>query len=128
MPRVEGGDPGHHQRILFMGHAASCITLIKSLAGSKAVGLPLRIGTCSLTTLKRNAPESSADDRQPILGAFDLVGLAEAGFLEGGVERDWGFEDITVDETGRVIDDPGEKGTENETDDNAGLQIRSARM
>ncbi|KAG8857409.1 hypothetical protein FRB96_005708 [Tulasnella sp. 330] len=120
-PRFESGGhpPGQHTRILFVGHAASCITLIKSLAGSKAEGKKLRIGCCSVTTLRRDA----GAEKGVILGAYDIAGLAEAHFLTNGVERDWGFEDISVDETGRVVDDPGDPGTEGQVEENFGLQI-----
>ncbi|KAG9032290.1 hypothetical protein FRB95_001611 [Tulasnella sp. JGI-2019a] len=126
--RLESTDhPGRHTKILFVGHAASCITLIKSLAGSNANGKSLRIGCCSLTTMKREAGK----DKAAVLGAYEIVGrVAEASFLTNGAEREWGFEDISIDETGKVVDDPGEPGTENEVEENVGLQILppSARM
>ncbi|KAG8986901.1 hypothetical protein FRB90_003718, partial [Tulasnella sp. 427] len=134
--RVERGDPpqteqhaarglSSHKKILFLGHAASCITLIKSLAGAKVDSSDIRIGTCSVTRMDRGREGS-------VLGAWSVVGqLADASFLENGVERDWGFRDILVDEkTGRVVNDHGVPGSENEVDETSrgGLQLPTSKM
>lgn len=136
VPRVEGGDPAPlvhhassgvatHKKIILIGHAASCIMLIKSLAGSKVDGADIRIGTCSVTRMEK---ESAGGIR----GAFKVVGqMGDASFLTNGVERDWGFRDILVDEsTGRVINDHGVAGSENEVDETShgGLQLPSSKM
>ncbi|KAG8949653.1 hypothetical protein FRC04_008399 [Tulasnella sp. 424] len=136
IPRVEGGDPAPlahhgssgvstHKKIILIGHAASCITLIKSLAGSKVDGADIRIGTCSVTRMEKESEGG-------VLGAFKVVGqLADASFLTNGVERDWGFRDILVDETtGRVINDHGVPGSENEVDETShgGLLIPTSKM
>ncbi|KAG8976769.1 hypothetical protein FRC05_003119 [Tulasnella sp. 425] len=136
IPRVEGGDPAPlahqapsgvspHKKIIFVGHAASCITLIKSLAGSKVDSANIRIGTCSVTRMEKES-EGGA------LGAFKVVGqLGDGSFLTNGVEREWGFRNIPVDETtGRVINDPGVPGSENEVDETShgGLQLPVPKM
>lgn len=136
VPRVEGGDPAPlahhassgvatHKKIILIGHAASCIMLIKSLAGSKVDGAEIRIGTCSVTRMEKESEGG-------ILGAFKVVGqMGDASFLTNGVERDWGFRDILVDETtGRVINDHGVAGSENEVDETShgGLQLPSSKM
>lgn len=133
--RVEGGDPppvaqhvaagvSTHKKILLVGHAASCITLTKSLAGSKVNGADIRIGTCSVTRMEKES--------DGVLGAFRVVGqLGDASFLTNGVERDWGFRDILVDEkTGRVVNDHGVPGSENEVDETShgGLQLPTSKM
>ncbi len=48
---AEGSDAGFgvHKRILFMGHAASAITLVRELVGNR--DLSIRVGCCTLTTL-----------------------------------------------------------------------------
>jgi len=49
--------------------------------------------------------------------------------LKDGAQRDWGLEDIHFAD-GKVINDPGEPGTENEKDEPVGSQIieLSSRM
>ncbi|KAG8905567.1 hypothetical protein FRB99_008672 [Tulasnella sp. 403] len=125
IPRVEGGDPhptqGHHERILLVSHAATCITLVRSLAGHRADGVSIRIGCCSLSTMLRE--HAGGTSAAHTLGQYRIARLADASFLKNGVERDWGFEDIAVDATGKVINDHGVPGTETEVQDNVGLQI-----
>jgi len=41
-------------------------------------------------------------DATNVLGGWEAKRLAEAEFLTGGVQRDWGFEDIEI-EDGKVI-------------------------
>ena len=111
-----------HKKILLVGHAASVITLSRSLLGDDDA--PIRVGCCSVTTFKRR---ESTDD---VIKGWDLKGLAEAYFLTNGVERDWGFADIEV-EAGKVVMDLGVVGTEEEIDNSEGLQIepsQSAKM
>lgn len=131
LPRIE--EMGAHTRILLFAHAATCITLIRSLATTDAKTRDLRIGCCSLTTLHRKDGLSGVEkgtSKSSILDAYRIVGLGEAHFLTNGVERDWGFSDITVDETGTVVEDPGEPGTEGQIEDHFGLQYHgpAARM
>ncbi|KZW01945.1 PGAM-domain-containing protein [Exidia glandulosa HHB12029] len=108
IPRLESSLS--HERILFVGHAASVIALIHDLLGEKA---PVRIGCATLTTLDRKS-----DD---ILGGWKAVGkMAHADFLTGGVQRDWGIEDIKTDGD-EVVEEPGVPGTENDEDVGYGL-------
>lgn len=129
MARIEQSPPDGrvHKKLIVFGHAASCIALIHSLAGPNVNnGKPVRIGTCSLTTLNRKKGEKQGDT---VLKAFDVAALADTSFLDNGNERDWGFEDILVDEQGTVVNDHGVKGTEGQMDDSEGFQqYTSARM
>jgi len=96
-----------HKKVLFVSHAATAIALIRELKGERK--LQLRIGCCSLSTLKRTPKEGSPDQ---ILGAWKEEGvLGDASFLPNGVERDWGFEDIVI-KNGQVVPDAGVPGTE----------------
>lgn len=112
-----------HKRILFVGHAASVITLGKELVGDR--DMPFRVGCCSLTTLVPKAGRVPPDGGNASVGEWEITGKAEAEFLTNGVERDWGFEDIEVDK-GQVVNDPGDAGTENEVEEpgSFGLQVQ----
>lgn len=137
-------DLGRHKNILLVGHAASVITLARELSGER--DLALRVGCCSLSILvpkegaKRftyrlpsasgppslsSSPTQQLTEGNALLGEWDLTLNASADFLPNGIERDWGFEDIEVD-SGEVISDFGEKGTEEEveSEDERGLQIQ----
>ena len=87
MSHIENNHPGH-RRILLVSHAATCIALIRELVGDR--DLPLRVGCCSLTEVKR---KPAADG---ILGAWEPVKLANGDHLAEGASRDWGFEDILI--------------------------------
>ena len=52
--------------------------------------LPLRVGCCSLTELKRK------DSHDGVLGSYEHIKLASGEHLEEGASRDWGFEDIVI--------------------------------
>ncbi|KAG9121040.1 hypothetical protein FRC07_003173 [Ceratobasidium sp. 392] len=93
-----------HENILLVSHAATAIALVRSLVGDKQ--LPLRVGTCTLSTLNRVGKDGFYWEGEGV--------LAGADFLPNGVERDWGFEDVRLDETGTVVNDGGIPGTENE--------------
>lgn len=83
-----------HKNILLVSHAATVIALVHSLLGDD--NIPLRVGTCSLSTLEWEEGEG-----------WEARGiLADGSFLENGVERDWGFEDVVI-KRGEVIEDPG---------------------
>ncbi|KAF9512629.1 hypothetical protein BS47DRAFT_1376945 [Hydnum rufescens UP504] len=128
---------GKHKRILFLGHGASVIALAKELSGD--MDMELRVGCCSLTTLvpkpnaQRSAIISSLSPSEVInaggpkgnalLGQWDVVSKADASFLAGGVERDWGLEDVVLD--GQVVSEDGVPGTEGQDEDpkDAGLQV-----
>ncbi|OCB90140.1 phosphoglycerate mutase-like protein [Sanghuangporus baumii] len=99
--------PGQHKRILLVSHAATVIALTRELVGDRE--LPLRIGCCSLTVLDRK------QGRTGVRGAYEAVKLNSGDHLEHGASRDWGFEDIVIKD-GKVVEDSGIPGTENEQD------------
>jgi len=85
----------HSPRILLVTHAATAIALVRALLGNPT--LPLRVGCCSVSTLERTAG-----------GTWQAVGqLASASHLANGVERDWGFEDVSFID-GQVVEDEGQ--------------------
>ncbi|KAF8610131.1 phosphoglycerate mutase-like protein [Ceratobasidium sp. AG-I] len=88
-----------HRNIMLVSHAATTIALVHSLLRDDSI--PLRVGTCTLSTLERGEREG-----------WEAVGtLADGSFLENGVERDWGFQDEMI-RPGDVIEDPGLGDTE----------------
>lgn len=93
LPSFERKFPGKHKRILLVSHAATVITLIHELIGDRS--LPLRVGCCSLTEVARKP------GREDVLGAWEPVALAAGAHLAQGASRDWGFEDIEI-ENGKV--------------------------
>jgi len=126
---VDSDDAGFgvHSKILFMGHAASAITLVRELVGNR--DLSIRVGCCSLTTLIKSKQPSSVvsslpnDDETPGLGQWDMIVETDAHFLDGGVERDWGFEDVEV----KDIQEAGLRETveeEEEVPGSSGLQVQ----
>ncbi|PPR06900.1 hypothetical protein CVT24_011590 [Panaeolus cyanescens] len=115
--------PGDKQkRILLVTHAATVIALARTFIGDREV--PMKAGCCSLTELERRKGENG---QHRILGAFRPIMLVSGQHLKGGSSREWGFEDIEV-EKGRVVDDPGVPGSENEKDEPVGLQISHATV
>ena len=88
IPHVERLYP-QHKVIMLVSHAATVITLVKSLCGNRK--LPIRVGCCSLTELVRK----EGDDWK-VIGGWEVKKLADGTHLEGGAPRDWGFEDIEV--------------------------------
>ena len=82
--------PGIHKRILFVSHAATVIALTRSLTADK--NLPLRVGCCSVTELVRTLDTGSR---------WKARRLGDGAFLRDGTGRDWGFEDIEI-EDGKV--------------------------
>ncbi|KAG7099258.1 hypothetical protein E1B28_001121 [Marasmius oreades] len=115
VPEVEKIKP-EHKRILLVSHAATIIVLARVLLRDKE--LPLRVGTCSLTEVHRKRGS------EQVIGGWEYGKLAEAGFLTGGVQRDWGMEDIVM-ENGKVVEDRGVPGTEHESDEPVGSQLHS---
>ncbi|KAF8321149.1 phosphoglycerate mutase-like protein [Clavulina sp. PMI_390] len=125
---------GRHKNVLFVGHAASIITLARVLSGDRQ--LAMRTGTCSLSIL---VPKSDAKWTSAVaiegdtsgtprgharLGEWSIIQNAAADFLPNGSERDWGFEDIEVAD-GEVVTDDGERDTKGEVEQlsERGLQI-----
>lgn len=87
IPEVEHRMPTTHSRILLVGHAATVITLTRELLGDK--DLPLRVGCCTLTDLKRKTGSN-------VLSGWTATALATGDHLREGVQRDWGFADIEI--------------------------------
>ena len=87
IPRVEQLNDGRHKVILLLSHAATVIALTRELVGDR--NLSMRVACCSLTTLIR-PPEDSAH----AAGVWRSEDLARGNFLQGGLERSWGFEDV----------------------------------
>ncbi|PAV22401.1 phosphoglycerate mutase [Pyrrhoderma noxium] len=112
--QIERKFPRQHERILMVSHAATVIALTRELLSDRE--LPLRVGCCSLTELKRK------DGRDGVLGSYEHIKLASGEHLEEGASRDWGFEDIVIKD-GKVVEDLGEPGTENEQDWPVGSQV-----
>jgi len=106
-----------------MSHAATVITLVRSLVGNR--DLPLRVGCCTLTELVPKPEENGGVEggKQRGLGAWEAKKLADASHLpEGGELREWGFEHIEI-EAGKVVDDPGVPGTEGLQEGPTGSQV-----
>ncbi|KAE9411086.1 phosphoglycerate mutase-like protein [Gymnopus androsaceus JB14] len=107
----------NHKRILLVSHAATVIALARALAKDKEI--PMRVGCCSLTELV--STQDGQGERR-----WEVKKLTEADFLTGGVQRDWGFEDIQI-ANGKVIDDAGIPGSEGEVDEPVGSTLPGRR-
>ncbi|KAL0580407.1 C6 zinc cluster transcription factor-like protein [Marasmius crinis-equi] len=116
IPEVEKTKP-EHKRILLCSHAATVIVLARQLLGD--LELPLRVATCSLTEVYRK--KGAEEEEVKVLGGWEAKRLAEATFLTGGIQRDWGLEDIVMDH-GKVVEDQGVPGTQDELDEPVGSQ------
>ncbi|KAH9898443.1 histidine phosphatase superfamily [Cubamyces lactineus] len=114
VPYIEHKFDDKHKRILLVSHAATVIALTHELMGDR--DLPLRVGCCTLTELRRKPEEPE------IVGNWETKRLADGGHLKEGSTREWGLEDIIVRD-GKVINDTGLPGTENEADSPVGLQV-----
>jgi transcription factor C subunit 7 len=83
------------RRPLLITHAATAIVLVRSLTGDRR--LPLKVGCCSLSELH---PKPDVKSVSP-LGSYYGVKLADGSHMKGGSSREWGFDDIEIEE-GRV--------------------------
>lgn len=119
IPEIERRFGDKHRHILLVSHAATIIALTRALARDREQ--PMRIACCSLTTFKRGHPRDS-----PLEG-WELVSLGDGSHLRDGATRDWGFEDITIAD-GKVVNDLGQPGTENELDEPVGLQLPATEL
>ena len=90
---LESKFPGKHKKILLVSHAATVIALTRELIGDRT--LPLRVGCCSISIFKRKPND------QGVLGVWKPAILADGKHMEQGAMRDWGFEDIVI-ENGQV--------------------------
>ncbi|KAI0639358.1 histidine phosphatase superfamily [Trametes polyzona] len=113
VPYIEHKFGGAHKRVLLVSHAATVIALTRELVADR--GLPLRVGCCTITELRRKPGEAK------VVGAWEPKRLADGGHLKDGACREWGFEDIVVRD-GKVVNDAGQPGTEHELDEPVGLQ------
>ncbi|KAH9946657.1 phosphoglycerate mutase-like protein [Amylocystis lapponica] len=114
IPEIERSFPDRHQRILLVSHAATIIALTRELLGSRE--LPLRVGCCTLTEATRQKGSTE------VVGHWRAKRLADGSHLKEGSSRDWGFEDIVIMD-GKVVNDPGQPGSESDIDEPVGLQI-----
>ena len=94
IPHVEKLYP-QHKVIMLVSHAATTITLVRSLLGDR--NLPLRVGCCSLTEFVRKE-----EDDWKVIGGWEVKKLADGAHLRDGASREWGFEDIEI-ANGKVI-------------------------
>lgn len=96
IPALERRLPGKlHQRLLFITHAATAITLVRTFIGDRE--FQMKAGCCALSVLERNR---NVDPRL-IIGGWKAQTIASTDHLSGGVAREWGFENVEVDK-GRV--------------------------
>ncbi|KDQ12849.1 hypothetical protein BOTBODRAFT_33997 [Botryobasidium botryosum FD-172 SS1] len=123
VPRVESQLGHHHENILLVSHAATAITLVRELEGDRTKAY--RIGCCALSTVERKS-----DKQDQVVGNWTAKAVGDASFLTNGVERDWGMEDILI-EDGKVVHDHGVPGTKGQEPGPEGLQYKhtpSSRM
>ncbi|KAH8988950.1 histidine phosphatase superfamily [Lactarius akahatsu] len=124
VPEVQRRFSGAHKRILLVSHAATVIALARELVGERS--LSFRAACCSLTVLDRKVGDAA---HLAVVGGWTARVLSDGSHLKDGAQRDWGFEDIAIAD-GKVINDHGIPGTENEKDEPVGSQIieLSSRM
>ncbi|KAK0506153.1 hypothetical protein EDD18DRAFT_19635 [Armillaria luteobubalina] len=96
------------ERLLIVSHAATIAALVRLLSEER--DMPVRIGCCSLSQFHKNG------------NTWTRVKTADGSHLSGGSLRDWGFQDIEVD-NGRVVNDPGVPGSENEKNEPVGSVV-----
>lgn len=114
IPEVERRFSGNHKNVLLFSHAATIITLCRGLLAQPE--MPLRIGCASVSEFSRKP------DAIGVLGGWDPILLADGGHLKDGSSREWGFEDIRISD-GKVVNDAGIPGTENQDEGVWGPQI-----
>ena len=99
VPVVETRFEGKHKRVLLVSHAATVIALARELMGDRE--MPLRVGTCTLTDMRRKTSGSS------VVGGWEMVKAADGAHLNEGSLRDWGFEDsVFVDGQVKIVSRP----------------------
>jgi len=113
------------RRLLMVSHAATTIALVRSLMGERE--MYMKVGCCSLTELeKREGLERDRSEKE-VIGVWKPISVASGDHLKGGSSREWGFEDVEVEE-GRVVEDPGVPGSEHEEDAPLGLQVQLSHL
>jgi len=117
VPEVQRRFAGTHRRILLVSHAATVIALARELVGERS--LSFRAACCSLSVLDRKVGDAA---QLAVVGGWTARVLGDGSHLKDGPQRDWGFEDIQIAD-GKVINDHGVPGTENEKDEPVGSQI-----
>ncbi|KAH9937651.1 uncharacterized protein B0H18DRAFT_1113457 [Fomitopsis serialis] len=118
IPEIERRYGGKHKHILLVSHAATIIALARELLGDR--NLPLRVGCCTVSEFN---PKSEVN---ATVGTWEASRLADGSFLKEGAMRDWGFEDIQI-ANGKVVEEPGEPGTQDDPDEPVGLQLSDAQ-
>lgn len=88
VPEVERRFSCRHKRVLLVSHAATIIALNHSLLGDRQ--LPMRIGCCSLTEMKRKAGAEKVE------GGWAALRVGDGSHMKEGSTRDWGFEDVLI--------------------------------
>ena len=88
VPEVERRFAGRHKRILLVSHAATIIALNHSLLGDREV--PMRIGCCSLTEMRRK------EEEERVVGGWTPLRVGDGRHMKEGSTREWGFEDVMV--------------------------------
>lgn len=134
VPEVERRMPTTHSRILLVSHAAPIAALTRELLGDR--NLPLNVGTCTLTDVKRKPGAK-------VLGGWTAKALASGDHLSQGVQRAWGFKDIEIADAKvgffklvfyprltrfQVVDDPGVPGSEGEEEGPVGCQLQPSTL
>ena len=94
-PALKRRLPGKHQRLLLVTHAATAIALVRTFVGDR--GLQMKAGCCTLNVLERKANV----DPGLIIGGWKAQNISHGDYLTGGIAREWGFENVMV-EQGRV--------------------------
>lgn len=82
--RSAGGADRPVKSILLVSHAATIVAAVRALVGDRE--LPLRVGTCSVSVLRRKA----GDAGKGVGGGWEPRVLADGRHLKDGPSRDWG--------------------------------------
>ncbi len=101
------------ERVLFCSHAAPIAAMVHVLKGDRDLGV--RIGCCSISEFSRQGE------------SWIPLKIADGEHMEGGSQREWGFQDVETDK-GQVVHDKGEPGSEGDVDEPVGSQIRSGAI
>src|ERR1700722_13073250 len=88
IPMAERRWPGTHQRILFVSHAGTVISIAQTLLADRSI--PLKVGCCSLTELVRK------NESYTLFGGWEAKRLANGNHLRDGNMREWGFGDVEI--------------------------------